>query len=310
MVIPRRAKSPILKEANRRYSKDITPSNRVRRFSKDLTPSCLKVIKEASSTYSFSKIPYPDSMRTDIWKKDDEYDKHYEHFFYDQFGNYKKIEQKKGEIVNQIETNNFQIDLQSLQNNQQQMGLSSLLHLNYLKQSKKRAGQLNGFRLLEKDVEDRIRLEDVKKKKESQTLAESRLNTMHSMSMVKLDKARATAAEQLIDLKARSKEPLYSFRGHDIERLRMFYGAGSKRYISKLLNRFLNIIKKIAKKLIYFDLSFEQACKSTIVSSKAYFSNNSKEFFMLLKKGRVDQILDLIDKNRMLIFDYTHVECE
>lgn len=46
------------------------------------------------------------------------------------------------------------------------MGLVSLLHLNHLKQSKKRKGQVDYFTLLEKNDDFKIKLIDLRKKED------------------------------------------------------------------------------------------------------------------------------------------------
>lgn len=76
-----------------------------------------------------------------------------------------------------------------LKEHQEQMGLVSLLHLNHLKQSKKRKGQLDFFQLLEKDDDYKIRLLDLQRKEEERLFTDKRKDILLYGMELKRDQA-------------------------------------------------------------------------------------------------------------------------
>lgn len=129
------------------------------------------------------------------------YEKKIDVFFFDKFGNKKEGEKKKGEIVDQIEKNVVEFDLMYLKEHQEQMGLVSLLHLNHLKQSKRRKGQLNYFQLLEKDYNNKIQLLDLQKKEEERLFTDKRKDILLYGMELKRDQAISKKIFEIFFLK-------------------------------------------------------------------------------------------------------------
>ena len=126
--------------------------------------------------------------------------------FYDKYANKKSEHEKRGEIVNKIELDNLEIELHGLKENQQAMGLASLLHLNFLKRSKIRRGQLNHFELIEGPLEGtKLKITDIQKKRDIEEVADKRLDDMHATSLVKRDKTIAVVLEKRMEMKELSK---------------------------------------------------------------------------------------------------------
>ena len=153
------------------------------RFTKKIHDSFLK--KKPSQKAVFFKNP----PRRNSKFLEEHFEKKTELFYYDKYGNKKADDKRKGEMFDKIEQNVVESDLMYLKEHQEQMGLVSLLHLNHLKQSRKRSGQLDYFQLLEKDDDYKIRIVDLRRKEEQRKFTTNRQDFLVYSMELKRDQA-------------------------------------------------------------------------------------------------------------------------
>jgi len=111
-------------------------------------------------------------------------------YYFDKFGNKKHEQEKKKELYNKLEQHNVDTDVMHLREHQEQLGLTSLLQLNYLKQSKKRQGQVEYFTVGKKEIAtSKVRLADLINLQEKEKLTKTRFRTYISMMDLKRDVA-------------------------------------------------------------------------------------------------------------------------
>jgi len=177
-----------------------------------------------------------------------------------------------------------------LKEHQEMLGYTSLLHINLLKRTKKRLGQLDHFNLIESSYRPgRVTIPIISKTLENIQFRLIQRNAIQTSSLLKMEKTRATA----VQCRRRFKLPIEEKKSY------------AKTQTNPLFVKLYVIMRRVVKKIKRFHISKEVLFNRVIVPRRPFFALSSSEFLKACLNDNVDKVRLFLDSDRFLIFEYT-----